>query len=514
MRLKTIKFLLFTFLAISLVLAGCQPLGNSGIDLNQVLKNDSTIPNSFEANQSISLELNYDESLIDEDELAYYQLLDNSKLDIHMQKNGMNIWYEGFISVYKGDIPFKVSLTNDQMIIWVDNATKPIVFKGEEYDEIWQELIDAYGSYMLEATSDEIKATNLEIIDFFVRNLPNPNTISYDLNSSTTINSEQVKMTKIDSTVLASELPDLAVKFLNNIKADGALKDIMSTLYLYYGSVYMEGIEVTQAEADQYADDQYEMTVTMIDGLIEEIASLVDSGMADFNDNTYFKTTFYVDNSLRINKADNILSFEAPEFISSELGGLTGLKIESSYEIFNIDKDFAVNTIDISGKDYITVDDDDKVFFNSLNKQGPLFDILKNEVKVIPENTFILALNKKDVKITNYMDEDTNETMNVAPYSKNGTTLVPIRFISENMGSTVSWDKSTQKVTITKGDTTIILKVGSKVALVDGIELSLNAAPEIKDGSLMVPLRFISDAFDADVYWDGGTKTIKIEQFN
>jgi len=514
MRLKIIKFLLFTFLAISLVLTGCEPLGYSGIDLNQVLKNDSTLPNSFEVNQSISLDLNYDESLIDEDALAYYQLLDGSKLDLHMQKNGMDIWYEGVISVSKGDIPFKLSLSEDQLIVWVDNATKPIVFQGEEYEGIRQELIDAYGNYMLETTTEELRVANLEIVDFFVRNLPNPNIISYDLNSSTTINNEEVRMTKIDSTVLASELPDLAVEFLNNIKADGALKDVMSTLYLYYGSVYMEGSEVTPAEAEQYVNDQYETTVLMIDVLIAEISSLVDSGMVDFNDNTYFKTTFYIDNNLRIGKANNFLSFEAPAFISSELWGLTGLEVNSSYEIFNIDKDFAVNSIDINDQEYITIEDDAKFFFNSLNKQGALFDILKNDFKVIPENTFTLSLNKKDVKITNYMDEDTNETMNVSPYSQNGTTLVPIRFISENMGSTVLWDKNAQKVTITKGDTIIVLTVGSKVALVNGEELSLNAAPEIKDGSLMVPLRFISDAFNADVYWDGETKTITIEQYN
>lgn len=513
MKSKSIKLLLLIFLVASLVLTGCEPLGRSGIDLNQVLKNDSTLPNSFETKQIISLDLNYDESLIDKDYLSLFQLLDKSQIDIHIQKKGMDIWYEGVISVSKGDIPFKVSLSEDKMIVWVDNATKPIVFQGEEYAQFNQELTELYGNYMVEAISDDFMSANLEITDFIVRNLPNPAEISYDLNSSTTINNEQVRMTKIDSTVMASELPDLTVKFLNNIKNDQALKDVMSTLYLYYGSVYMEGIEVTSAEAEQYANDQYEMAVILIDGLIEEINSFVESGMVDFNENTYFNTSFYIDESLRINKATNTLSFEAPELIASELGGLIGFELNSAYEIFNIDEDFAMNSIDIDDQEYITIEDDSKEFFNSLNKQGALFDILKNDVKIIPDKTFTLTLDKKEVDITNYLDESTNVTMSVSPYTQNGTTLVPIRFISENMGATVSWDENTQLVTITKGDTTIILTVGSKVAIVNGEELSLNVAPEIKDGSLMVPLRFISDAFNADVYWDGETKTIIIEQF-
>lgn len=514
MRIKSIKFLILAFLVFSLTLTGCESLGSSGIDLNEVLKKDYIPSNSYEIKQSISLGLNYDESLIDEDKLVYYKLLDNAKLDLHIQKNGFDIWVKGVLSVYKGDIPFELSLTSDNLVVWVDNAIKPFVITGEEYEEFRGELIDAYSSYMLVDATEELKTANLEIVDFFVRNLPSPNTISYDLNSHTTINNEQVRMKKIDSTILATELPDLSIKFLNNLKNDEALKDILGTLYFNYGSIYMNENEITLDEANQFAESQYEMVVLIIEELIDEIRYFVDTGFIDINDNTYYKTTLYLDDNLRIGKANNLLSFEAPEFISSELGGLKGFEFKSSYELFNVDQEFIVNSIDISNQEYITTDANKKEYYNTLNKQGTLFDILKNDLKLIPEKTFTLTLNNKEVKITNYLNESTNEIMNVSPYSKNGTTLVPIRFISENMGAIVSWDKYTETVTITKGNTIIILTVGSNIALVNGEEIPLNVAPEIKDGSLMVPLRFISDAFNANIYWDGETKTITIEQYN
>jgi hypothetical protein len=41
-------------------------------------------------------------------------------------------------------------------------------------------------------------------------------------------------------------------------------------------------------------------------------------------------------------------------------------------------------------------------------------------------------------------------TLNTAPYIENGTTLVPVRFVSEALGATVSWDGASKTVTITK----------------------------------------------------------------
>ena len=39
----------------------------------------------------------------------------------------------------------------------------------------------------------------------------------------------------------------------------------------------------------------------------------------------------------------------------------------------------------------------------------------------------------------------------VSPVQEQGTTLVPLRVVSEELGAKVQWDKGTQKITITKG---------------------------------------------------------------
>jgi hypothetical protein len=101
-------------------------------------------------------------------------------------------------------------------------------------------------------------------------------------------------------------------------------------------------------------------------------------------------------------------------------------------------------------------------------------------------------------------------SIEAAPEIINSRTFVPIRFISETFGATVEWLPETQGITITLGDSTIGLQIGNATAVIDGNIVSLPAAPYIKNGRTMVPLRVISDAFGGDVAWDPATRTITI----
>ncbi len=91
-----------------------------------------------------------------------------------------------------------------------------------------------------------------------------------------------------------------------------------------------------------------------------------------------------------------------------------------------------------------------------------------------------------------------------------GSTLVPMRAIFEALGATVSWDAASQMVTATKGDTSIKLIIGLGTAQVNGHETALSQPAQIIGGRTMVPLRFVAEALQAEVKWDGTTRTITI----
>ena len=53
-----------------------------------------------------------------------------------------------------------------------------------------------------------------------------------------------------------------------------------------------------------------------------------------------------------------------------------------------------------------------------------------------------------------------------------GTTLVPLRVITEAFGAQVDWDGTTQKITLTYPDVNIVLHINSKVAQVNDHNIS------------------------------------------
>jgi hypothetical protein len=101
-------------------------------------------------------------------------------------------------------------------------------------------------------------------------------------------------------------------------------------------------------------------------------------------------------------------------------------------------------------------------------------------------------------------------SIDAAPEIVASRTFVPLRFIAESFGATVEWLPETQGITITLGDHTLGLQIGNATAVIDGTIVSLPAAPYIKNGRTMVPLRVISEAFGGDVVWDPATRTITI----
>jgi len=108
--------------------------------------------------------------------------------------------------------------------------------------------------------------------------------------------------------------------------------------------------------------------------------------------------------------------------------------------------------------------------------------------------------------------EGKQQTYTQSPVNQNGNVLVPLRGIFESLGATVKWESSTKTVTATKGGTTVVLTIGSSTAYVNGKPVVLNAAAQLINGSTMVPIRFISEVFGGVVEWDKTTKSVIVFQ--
>lgn len=91
-----------------------------------------------------------------------------------------------------------------------------------------------------------------------------------------------------------------------------------------------------------------------------------------------------------------------------------------------------------------------------------------------------------------------------------GRTLVPLRAIFEVLGAEVYWNNDTRSVIATRGDTTILLTIGSSILYKNGETVYMDVPGQIINDRTMVPLRAVSESFGSSVYWDNATRTVRI----
>jgi len=94
---------------------------------------------------------------------------------------------------------------------------------------------------------------------------------------------------------------------------------------------------------------------------------------------------------------------------------------------------------------------------------------------------------------------------------QNGRTFLPVRAVIEAMGGEIKWNDYDRRVSISLKNKTINLWIGNKKIQVNGLYMDMDVEPFIsKEGRTMLPLRFITENLDYKVDWDGPTKTVTI----
>ena len=84
---------------------------------------------------------------------------------------------------------------------------------------------------------------------------------------------------------------------------------------------------------------------------------------------------------------------------------------------------------------------------------------------------------------------------------RGSTILVPLRSMFEQMGSTVSYDPASKTVDVSKPGSDIKVTVGKAEVVINGESRPLDVPPEIYKGSVVVPVRVISEGMGAYVQW-------------
>ena len=112
--------------------------------------------------------------------------------------------------------------------------------------------------------------------------------------------------------------------------------------------------------------------------------------------------------------------------------------------------------------------------------------------------TISMQIGNKHVALNNE-----NKILDAAPLISQNRTMVPLRFIAEAFGADVSWAQDTKTVTIVIDGKVLTMRINQELE-------DFGAAPIISNGRTMVPIRYISEELGANVIWVPSTKTVAI----
>jgi hypothetical protein len=500
-------------------LSGCQAV--QGLDLAGAIQNDWAVKSS-ESKGTLQLEfVPGDISKLSTEEQKALTTLQNVKIELTNVKtqDAQHISADGTITYSKGTIPFKLATEGTKFILGVEGAKKPIVFDVLGGSNLsFTKLLPAA---VQEQFGNKIADIKSAIIGLILANTPNPSNISVTPVTDK-VNGESLSLQKTHIELSGTELASLLKKLLSNVLADEAgLKDLISQLYDALSPIIEEQIKGGSTDFSLKILSNKQLAVGLVyppvQDFLKKTAASLDKMIAGdalgepgilpiqdlFNSKSALQTDIYTDADKQVRKQS--LALNVP--LTNTSSGIAVLKLSYVSETWNINKPVTANTINISDGALNIGMEASSIYslLNNLDKQSLIYKLLKDDLKVT----------KKEVNLKLNDGASGAESDSPQPFiNSDNKTMVPVRFISEKLGAEVGWNGDLQQVTIKDLLTgaTIVLKLDSKIASVNGASVELESAATLHNGSTFVPIRFIAEQLGGKVSFNDDTRVVTIKR--
>ena len=142
----------------------------------------------------------------------------------------------------------------------------------------------------------------------------------------------------------------------------------------------------------------------------------------------------------------------------------------------------------------------------------------KKEREEGDSESYTLTIGDKTIKAVKGREKIESEKMlDVAPFIVNGSTLIPLRGLVEEMGAEILWDGAKEKITLKTEVMTIELQIWNNIVWVTDTRYpkgkmmyTLLNPPVISENRTFIPVRFVSEILGYNVAWDGATQTVTV----
>ncbi|MGF7046740.1 hypothetical protein J2T13_001238 [Paenibacillus sp. DS2015] len=546
------KSLVISIVFLLVVLTGCQAIG--GLNINKMMVDRLSVISS-ESKQTFSLELIPSSSALSAEDKEMIDLLNSFsiRIDHAITQDSTTASVEGAISLDGKKVPFHLSVDDKTITIWLEGAKKPLFISLEGLeDEALSEL---------QLSNDESLSFMKDVSKFFFNNAPNPANISLTPVSEK-VNGEEVSLQKLHLDIQGDELVGLVKSFLTSVSKDKeGVKELIGTMYDVYYPIIEALIPVDKDYNDEdYDDEEYneeeyneDYDGSDFDGYYNEIKESATFGTLESIIEDKEATVIYLINQLQKSLNELLVDYdkdveemftETPE-LNEILGKDTVLSVDvmvdSQLHIRKQNMDLTVQMPDIEDmplkqlKIHSTseiwnvnkpvtvnkVDTSHGVMDLDLNNMIDLtpgeflrnFDQQSDSYHILQDN---MNISEKSFTLNTikYEDEEDYYTPYPIPFSKNNTMMVPLRYVAEQLDAQLEWDGVSKTTTITEDLTgsTIVLKHNSKQATVNGEAVTLVQPVTVVKGEAFVPMRFITEALGATYKWNAEDQYLLIER--
>ncbi|MCU6786106.1 copper amine oxidase N-terminal domain-containing protein [Aedoeadaptatus acetigenes] len=123
------------------------------------------------------------------------------------------------------------------------------------------------------------------------------------------------------------------------------------------------------------------------------------------------------------------------------------------------------------------------------------------------------ALAKGPDPIAIYVNGRELFTEEAAPTIRHNRTFLPLRAVTEELGYTVAWNGDKGEVTLTKGDSSVIMTIGEKAYRLGGKELVMDVAPYLEKNRTFIPARYLGEATGLPVKWMPKVRVVTVGSY-
>lgn len=99
------------------------------------------------------------------------------------------------------------------------------------------------------------------------------------------------------------------------------------------------------------------------------------------------------------------------------------------------------------------------------------------------------------------------------PVIRHDRTFLPLRAVTEELGYTVAWNGDKREVTLTKGDSSVIMTIGEKAYRLGGKELVMDVAPYLEKNRTFIPARYLGEATGLPVKWMPKVRVVTVGSY-